>query len=96
MDVNAVNGSNVDGNSSVTQSPLAAEYLDGVVKFFDAGKGYGFIVSAGVDHFAHFKEIEYSGYKSLNQHQRVKFVPKKGPKGMLATRIIPLKGYDGV
>lgn len=49
----------------------------GVVKWFNAEKGYGFITpeAGGKDLFAHFSEIQANGFKSLEENQRVSFVP---------------------
>nr|WP_230580962.1 cold shock domain-containing protein [Bordetella holmesii] len=43
--------------------------------------------SGGKDLFAHFSEIVGSGYKSLEENQRVSFVEGMGPKGPCATKI---------
>lgn len=64
----------------------------GIVKRFNNDKGYGFIASDadGTELFAHFSEIQGSGFRSLEEGQRVEFTPKQGPKGMQATAIRPL------
>ncbi|HVT35272.1 MAG TPA: cold-shock protein [Nevskiaceae bacterium] len=64
----------------------------GTVKWFDDAKGYGFITptDGSGDLFAHFKEIQGSGFKSLKEGQKVEYEPQKGPKGMQATKIRPL------
>jgi CspA family cold shock protein len=61
----------------------------GIVKWFNAGKGFGFIMpeSGGKDLFAHFSEIQSDGYKSLQENQRVSYVAGNGPKGPQATQI---------
>ncbi len=61
----------------------------GVVKWFNAGKGYGFITpdDGGADLFAHFREILSDGYKSLDEGQRVSFKVTQGPKGLQASEI---------
>ncbi|WP_043769355.1 cold-shock protein [Algiphilus aromaticivorans] len=61
----------------------------GTVKWFNDAKGFGFITPAegGDDLFAHFKEIQGSGFRSLTEGQRVEYVPQRGPKGMQATQI---------
>ena len=57
----------------------------GVVKWFNAAKGYGFIQRAsGEDVFVHFSAIAASGYRSLDEGARVTFEVKKGPKGLQA------------
>ena len=66
--------------------------VQGTVKWFDDAKGYGFITptDGSGDLFAHFKEIQGSGFKSLKEGQKVEFEPQRGPKGMQATKIRPL------
>jgi CspA family cold shock protein len=61
----------------------------GTVKWFNDAKGFGFITPAdgSADLFAHFKEIQGNGFKSLTEGQRVEFRPARGPKGMMATQI---------
>lgn len=56
----------------------------GIVKWFDEKKGFGFIESNGSDYFAHFKAIKQQGFKTLVEGQKVEFVPFKGVKGMEA------------
>jgi CspA family cold shock protein len=54
----------------------------GIVKFFDAQKGYGFISREGeADVFVHYSNIAGSGYKSLEQGQHVEFEIGPGRKG---------------
>lgn len=64
----------------------------GTVKWFDDGKGYGFITpdGGGKDLFAHFSEIQGNGFKSLQENQKVEFEVKQGQKGPQATAIRPL------
>ena len=61
----------------------------GVVKWFDDGKGYGFITpeGGGKDLFAHFSEIQGNGFKSLAEGQRVEFEVTEGKKGPQASKI---------
>ena len=62
----------------------------GTVKWFNAGKGYGFIQREnGEDVFVHFSAIESSGYRTLEEGSRVSFVVKRGPKGLQASNIKP-------
>ena len=64
--------------------------VTGIVKWFDDGKGYGFITpdGGGKDLFAHFSEITAgSGFKSLAENQRVEFEVKQGQKGPQASNI---------
>lgn len=54
----------------------------GTVKFFNAEKGYGFISREdGNDVFVHYSNIEGTGYRSLEQGQRVEFEIGPGRKG---------------
>jgi len=62
----------------------------GTVKWFNDGKGFGFITpdDGGKDLFAHFKEIQgATGFKTLNENQRVQFEVTQGQKGMQASNI---------
>ena len=61
----------------------------GVVKWFNAEKGYGFIMpdGGGKDLFAHYSEIRSSGYKTLEENQKVSFEVTTGPKGKQASNI---------
>ena len=65
---------------------------EGVVKWFSAEKGYGFITpdDGGKDLFAHHTSIMMDGYKSLKENQAVSFEVKDGPKGPAAANIKPL------
>jgi cold shock protein len=67
-------------------SKLARE--QGVVKWFNASKGYGFIQrQSGEDVFVHFSAIQMDGYKSLNEGQLVEFEVRQGPKGFQAENV---------
>ena len=63
----------------------------GTVKWFNEGKGFGFITpdDGGKDLFAHFKEIqvEGGGFKTLAENQRVQFEVTQGQKGPQAANI---------
>jgi CspA family cold shock protein len=63
----------------------------GTVKWFNDAKGFGFITpdDGSKDLFAHFSEIQDSGFKSLKENQRVTFDVTAGPKGPQATKIRP-------
>ncbi|WP_180080867.1 MULTISPECIES: cold-shock protein [unclassified Acinetobacter] len=64
---------------------------NGVVKWFDKSKGFGFIASdAGEDLFAHYSEIRMTGYKVLIEGQRVQFEISPGKKGRQASNIQPV------
>ncbi|KTC92825.1 cold-shock protein [Fluoribacter dumoffii] len=65
--------------------------VNGIVKWFNEAKGFGFIEQdSGPDVFAHFKEILSSGFKTLTEGQRVQFVVTQGAKGLQAQNIIVL------
>jgi len=55
----------------------------GTVKWFNAEKGYGFIApeDGSADLFVHYSSIEGSGFKSLEENQRVEFEVGEGQKG---------------
>ena len=61
----------------------------GTVKWFDSGKGYGFITpdSGLKDLFVHFSEISGDGFKSLNEDDRVEFTVGEGQKGPQAQQV---------
>jgi CspA family cold shock protein len=61
----------------------------GTVKWFNEGKGFGFITpdNGGKDLFAHFKEIKGGGFKTLAENQRVEFEVTQGQKGPQASSI---------
>jgi len=61
----------------------------GIVKWFNEGKGFGFIApdGGGKDLFAHFKEIQGDGFKTLTENQRVEFEVVQGQKGPQASKI---------
>jgi CspA family cold shock protein len=61
----------------------------GTVKWFNAEKGFGFITpdGGGADVFAHYSAIASSGFRSLDENQRVEFELTQGPKGPQAANI---------
>ncbi|MCK9868672.1 cold-shock protein [Nocardiopsis dassonvillei] len=65
-----------------------AERQTGTVKWFSDEKGYGFITpESGPDLFVHFRAIEGTGFKSLQEGQRVSFEAVQGNKGMQADKV---------
>lgn len=62
--------------------------MNGKVKWFNAEKGFGFIVSEdGKDIFVHFSAIVSDGYKSLNEGDEVTFDVVEGERGQLAKNV---------
>ena len=63
----------------------------GIVKWFNADKGFGFITptDGGQDLFVHHSEVKTQGYASLNEGQAVEFQVGQGKKGPCATNVIP-------
>ncbi|HFU3705904.1 TPA: cold-shock protein [Streptococcus suis] len=62
--------------------------VQGIVKWFNAEKGFGFIAQEnGPDVFAHFSEIQSNGFKSLEDGQKVTFEVEQGQRGLQATNI---------
>jgi CspA family cold shock protein len=64
----------------------------GTVKWFNGEKGYGFIAvdGGGADVFVHYSAIESSGYRSLDEGQRVEFDTTQGPRGAQADKVRPI------
>jgi len=66
-----------------------SEKEQGTVKWFNNGKGYGFIErSEGEDVFVHFNSIVGDGYRSLDEGQRVEFTVAQGQKGLQAENVV--------
>jgi len=66
-----------------------AERETGTVKWFNSTKGFGFIERAeGQDVFVHYSAIDGSGYRSLEEGQRVEFNVVDGQKGPQAQNVI--------
>ena len=61
----------------------------GTVKWFNGDKGFGFIApdDGGADLFAHFSAISGSGFRSLDENQRVEFEVARGDRGPQAANI---------
>ena len=64
----------------------------GTVKWFNAEKGFGFIAQedGGDDVFVHYSAIQSSGYRSLEENQKVEFDVTQGPKGLQAENVVPI------
>ena len=66
--------------------------MQGSVKWFNSEKGFGFIApdGGGADVFVHHSAIESSGFRSLDENQRVEFEVRQGQKGPQAERVRPV------
>ena len=64
----------------------------GTVKWFNADKGFGFIApdDGTADVFVHFSAIASSGYRSLDENQKVEFETTQGQKGPQAENVRPV------
>lgn len=64
----------------------------GKVKWFNAGKGYGFLSQddGGDDLFVHFTAIQGEGFKTLEADQAVQFDVVKGSKGKQAANVVKI------
>ena len=61
----------------------------GIVKWFNAEKGFGFISVEGEDDvFVHFSAINSEGYKTLEEGQEVEFQVTEGSKGPQASNVV--------
>ena len=68
-----------------------AERETGTVKWFNSTKGFGFIERAeGKDVFVHYSAIDGSGYRSLEEGQRVEFDVVEGEKGPQAQNVVAI------
>jgi cold shock protein len=65
------------------------EVPEGVVKWFSAEKGYGFITPSdgGRDLFVHHTQIQMEGYRNLEQGQKVLFELQDGDRGPQAVEV---------
>ena len=65
-----------------------SEKEQGTVKWFNGGKGFGFIERAeGDDVFVHFSAIASEGFRTLDEGQRVEYQEGRGPKGPCAENV---------
>lgn len=61
---------------------------DGIVKWFNEKKGYGFIQQEnGQDVFVHYTGIKGSGFKTLEENEKVTFEVEEGQKGLSAVNV---------
>ena len=67
------------------------ERTTGTVKWFNSGKGYGFLAREnGADVFVHYSAIQSDGFRMLEEGQRVEFSIEQGPKGLQAKDVVVL------
>jgi CspA family cold shock protein len=67
---------------------IRTKMATGIVKWFNAEKGLGFIQQEnGPDVFVHFRNINSSGFKSLDEGQKVQFNVTQGEKGPQAEEV---------
>ncbi|MCH8614143.1 cold-shock protein [Arsenicicoccus dermatophilus] len=61
----------------------------GTVKWFNSEKGFGFIApdDGSADVFAHYSSIASSGYRSLDEGDKVQYDTEQGPKGPQASNV---------
>ena len=65
-----------------------SDRIQGTVKWFNGGKGYGFISrEGGEDVFVHHSAILAEGFRNLEEGQRVEFNVVQGPKGLQAESV---------
>jgi CspA family cold shock protein len=68
---------------------LGIDMSTGTVKWFNEGKGFGFITpdDGGKDLFVHFSAIEAAGFKTLKENDKVQYEVEQSPKGPRAARL---------
>jgi len=77
-------------NQSSSKESVMSERQTGTVKWFNDAKGFGFISREnGEDVFVHFRAITGTGFKSLQEGQKVTFNVVQGPKGLQADQVQP-------
>jgi CspA family cold shock protein len=65
--------------------------MNGIVKWFNAEKGFGFITpkDGSKDVFVHFSAIQSNAFRTLEENQEVEFTIENGPKGPAAANVVP-------
>jgi CspA family cold shock protein len=72
--------------------PRTLTDAEGVVKWFDPKKGFGFVVGPqGQDIFVHFTQIQGDGFRVLKDGSKVKYDAELGAKGWHATKVVRLE-----
>jgi CspA family cold shock protein len=75
-------------SATSTQGQSSNKMEQGIVKWFNDAKGFGFISRQnGEDVFVHFSAIQANGFRSLQEGQAVSFEVKRGPKGWQAENV---------
>ncbi|MGX8943089.1 transcription antiterminator/RNA stability regulator CspE [Symbiopectobacterium sp. Eva_TO] len=66
--------------------------MTGLVKWFNAEKGFGFIspTDGSKDVFVHFSAIQSNAFRTLDEGQKVEFSIENGPKGPAAANVVAL------
>ena|SRR5258707_14885965 len=66
-----------------------SQMAQGTVKWFNPDKGFGFIApdDGSADVFVHFSAIEATGYRTLEENQKVEYSVTQGPKGPQAAQV---------
>lgn len=68
-----------------------SDRMTGVVKWFNADKGYGFLRQEdGADVFVHYSAIQGAGFRTLEEGERVEFEITEGQKGKQASNVTRL------
>src|ERR1700683_4558758 len=75
--------------SNLGQERSGFSMATGSVKWFNGEKGFGFITQdgGGPDVFVHFSAISGTGYRNLEEGQKVEFETNQGPKGLQAANV---------
>lgn len=71
-----------------------AEKYEGLVKWFNNDRGYGFVYEEALpeaEYFVHYSAIEVSGYKTLTDGQKVSFALRMTDKGAQAVDVTPVE-----
>ena len=72
-------------------SPVSSDRQQGAVKWFNANKGYGFIMQENGDElFVHYRSIRGTGHRTLNEGDAVEFIITQGRKGPQADDLVIL------
>lgn len=88
-DVSGTSDADQEETDEIYMDGEANEICEGTVKWFSSKKGYGFIEmpNGKRDIFVHFSEIQVDGFKTLQEGQKVSFIPKTVPKGLVAVDV---------